>query len=139
MNQTLCTFLLACAALSLAAAPDPVRQAREQLALVKPDAARRALADLKGNPKYDYAKNAAAVEALLAKIDQVRNDLEKGDDAAKAAAVQLVECYRKAMLANPILDARRCSRTRSWTSTRYSACTARSTDRAARSADAAAA
>ncbi len=104
MNQTLCTFLLACAALSLAAAPDPVRQAREQLALVKPDAARRALADLKGNPKYDYAKNAAAVEALLVKIDQVRNDLEKGDDAAKAAAVQLVEGYRKAMLANPVLD-----------------------------------
>ena len=104
MKQTLWTFLLACAALSLVAAPDPVRQAREQLALVKPDAARRALADLKGNPKYDYAKNAAAVEALLAKIDQVRTDLEKGDDAAKAAAVQLVEGYRKAMLANPILD-----------------------------------
>ena len=104
MKQTLWTFLLACAALSLAAAPDPVRQAREQLALVKPDAARRALADLKGNPKYDYAKNAAAIEALLAKIDQVRTDLEKGDDAAKAAAVQLVEDYRKAMLANPVLD-----------------------------------
>ena len=104
MKQTIWTFLYACAALSLAAAPDPVRQAREQLALVKPDAARRALADLKGNPKYDYAKNAAAVEALLSKIDQVRNDLEKGDDAAKAAAVQLVEGYRKAMLANPVLD-----------------------------------
>ena len=104
MKQTFWTFLFACAALSLAAAPDPVRQAREQLALVKPEAARRALADLKGNPKYDYAKNAAAVEALLSKIDQVRNDLEKGDDAAKAAAVQLVEGYRKAMLANPVLD-----------------------------------
>ena len=104
MKQTLWTFFLVSAALSLAAAPDPVRQAREQLALVKPDAARRALADLKGNPKYDYAKNAAAVEALLAKIDQVRADLEKGDDAAKTAAVQLVEGYRKAMLANPVLD-----------------------------------
>ena len=105
MKQTLWTSLFACAAaFSLAAAPDPVRQAREQLALVKPEAARRVLADLKGNPKYDYAKNAAAIEALLAKIDQVRADLEKGDDAAKAAAVQLVEGYRKAMLANPVLD-----------------------------------
>ena len=104
MKQIFWTSLFACAALSLAAAPDSVRQAREQLALVKPEAARRALADLKGNPKYDYAKNAAAIEALLAKIDQVRNDLEKGDAAAKAAAVQLVENYRKAMLANPVLD-----------------------------------
>ena len=104
MKQIFWISLFACAALSLAAAPDSVRQAREQLALVKPEAARRALADLKNNPKYDYAKNAAAIEALLARIDQVRTDLEKGDAAAKAAAVQLVENYRKAMLANPILD-----------------------------------
>ena len=104
MKNIFMTAVTACAALTLAAAVDPVRQAREQLALVKPDAARRALADLKGNPKYDYAKNSAAIEALLARIDQVRDDLEKGDDAAKAAAVQLVENYRKAMLANPVLD-----------------------------------
>ena len=102
MNKTLCMTILACAALSLAA--DPVRQAREQLALVKPEAARRALADLKGNPKYDYAKNAAAIEALISQVDKVKADLEKGDAAAKAAAVQLVENYRKAMLANPVLD-----------------------------------
>ena len=104
MKQTFWTSLFACAALSLAAAPDPVRQAREQLALVKPDAARRALADLKNNPKYDYAKNAAAIEALISQVDKVKADLEGGDDAAKAAAVQLVENYRKAMLANPVLD-----------------------------------
>ena len=102
MNKTLCMTILACAALSLAA--DPVRQAREQLALVKPEAARRALADLKNNPKYDYAKNAAAIEALISQVDKVKADLEKGDAAAKAAAVQLVENYRKAMLANPVLD-----------------------------------
>ena len=102
MNKTLCMTILACVALSLAA--DPVRQAREQLALVKPEAARRALADLKNNPKYDYAKNAAAIEALISQVDKVKADLEKGDAAAKAAAVQLVENYRKAMLANPVLD-----------------------------------
>ena len=55
MKQIFWTSLFACAALSLAAAPDPVRQAREQLALVKPEAARRALADLKNNPKYEKA------------------------------------------------------------------------------------
>ena len=104
MKQIFWTSLFACAALSLAAAPDPVRQAREQLALVKPEAARRALADLKNNPKYDYAKNAAAIEALISQVDKVKADLEKGDAAAKAAAVQLVENYRKAMLANPVLD-----------------------------------
>ena len=102
MKQIFWTSLFACAALSLAA--DPVRQAREQLALVKPEAARRALADLKNNPKYDYAKNAAAIEALISQVDKVKADLEKGDAAAKAAAVQLVENYRKAMLANPVLD-----------------------------------
>ena len=120
MNKTLCMTILACAALSLAA--DPVRQAREQLALVKPEAARRALADLKNNPKYDYAKNAAAIEALISQVDKVKADLEKGDAAAKAAAVQLVG-----------------SRTRCSTSTKFSASTARSVTRAARSADAAAA
>ncbi len=104
MKQIFWTSLFACAALSLAAAPDSVRQAREQLALVKPEAARRALADLKNNPKYDYAKNAAAIEALISQVDKVKTDLEKGDAAAKAAAVQLVENYRKAMLANPVLD-----------------------------------
>ena len=100
MKQIFWTSLFACAALSLAA--DPVRQAREQLALVKPEAARRALADLKNNPKYDYTKNAAAIEVLISQVDKVKADLEKGDAAAKAAAVQLVENYRK--LANPVLD-----------------------------------
>ena len=104
MKNIFMTVVTVCAALTLVAAIDPVRQAREQLALVKPDAARRALADLKNNPKYDYAKNAAAIEALISQVDKVKADLEKGDAAAKAAAVQLVENYRKAMLANPVLD-----------------------------------
>ena len=104
MKNIFMTVVTVCAALTLVAAIDPVRQAREQLALVKPDAARRALTDLKNNPKYDYAKNAAAIEALISQVDKVKADLEKGDDAAKAAAVQLVENYRKAMLANPVLD-----------------------------------
>ena len=104
MKHILCTVLAVGAVFALAAAPDPVRQAREQIALVKPEAARRMLADLKGNPKYDYAKNSAAIEALISQLDKVKADLEKGDDAAKAAAVKLVEDYRRAVLANPVLD-----------------------------------
>ena len=81
-----------------------MRQAREQLALVKPEAARRALADLKGNPKYDYAKHNPAVEALIARLDETKAALDGDDAAAKKAAVARVEAYRQAMLANPILD-----------------------------------
>ncbi len=80
------------------------RRAKEQMAWFSPDAARRAMADLKTNPKYDYAKHNPAVEALIAKLDFVKTALAKGSDAEKAEAVKLVEAYRAAMLANPILD-----------------------------------
>ena len=98
--------LFALAASAAAAAPDAaaVRRAKEQLARFTPEAARRCMADLKANPKYDYAKHNAAVEALIANLDATKSALEKGDDAAKAAAVARVEAYRAAMLANPILD-----------------------------------
>ena len=96
--------LLALAALSAAAAPDAVRQAREQLALFNPEAARRAMADLKSNPKYDWAKHNAAVEALIAKRDFAQEALAGKDTAKQAEAVALVEAYRAAMLANPVLD-----------------------------------
>ncbi len=98
--------LFALAASASAAAPDAaaVRRAKEQLARFTPEAARRCMADLKANPKYDYAKHNAAVEALIANLDATKSALEKGDDAAKAAAVARVAAYRAAMLANPILD-----------------------------------
>ena len=98
----------ACAALAaVAATPEQgaaVRRAREQLARFTPEAARRAMADLKTNPKYDYAKHNPAVEALIERLDAVKTALAKGTDAEKADAVKLVEGYRAAMLANPILD-----------------------------------
>lgn len=83
---------------------DAIRAAQEQFALFKPDAARRAMADLKTNPKYDYAKHNAAVEALIARQDDVRTAFKKGTPEQKAEAVRLVEGYRAAMLANPVLD-----------------------------------
>ena len=88
------------------AVPDAatVRRAKEQLALFKPEAARRAMADLKSNPKYDWAKHNAAVEALIAKADEARAALAGKDAAKQEEAVALVEAYRAAMLANPILD-----------------------------------
>ena len=94
------------AATALSAAPDAadVRRAKEQLALFKPEAARRAMADLKANPKYDWAKHNAAVEALIAKADEVRAALAGKDAAKQEEAIALVEAYRAAMLANPILD-----------------------------------
>ena len=94
------------AATALSAAPDAaaVRRAKEQLALFKPEAARRAMADLKSNPKYDWAKHNAAVEALIAKADEARAALAGKDAAKQAEAVALVEAYRAAMLANPVLD-----------------------------------
>ena len=85
-------------------AEQAVRRAREQLVRFSPEAARRAMADLKSNPKYDWAKYNPAVEALIAHLDETKAALETGDAAAKATAVARVEAYRTAMLANPILD-----------------------------------
>ena len=100
---SMCALTVAAA---MAAAPDAaeVRRAREQLALFKPEAARRAMADLKANPKYDWAKHNAAVETLIAKADEVRAALAGKDAAKQAEAVALVEAYRAAMIANPVLD-----------------------------------
>ena len=106
MKFGLVAWTLAIPALLFAATPEETaaRAAREQLALFKPEAARRAMADLKNSKGYDYARHNAAVEALIAKLDTVRSALEKGDAAQKAEAVKLVEGYRAAMLANPVLD-----------------------------------
>ncbi|MBR0506864.1 MAG: hypothetical protein IJJ84_15800, partial [Kiritimatiellae bacterium] len=104
-----------------------VRAAREQMRVFNAAAARRFLADMKGNAKYDYAKYAPAIEALIEKEQAVRAALggsqlvatETGGsqpaatgvraaDATScvppAEAVRMVEAYRQAMLANPVLD-----------------------------------
>ena len=99
-----------------------VDRCREQMRWFNADAARRALAHLKTQKGYAYARHAPAVEALVAREAAVRAALQapyggvranrKGDPAVPAAAhpvtvaeaVRLVEAYRAAMLANPVLD-----------------------------------
>ena len=103
-----------------------VRAAREQMRVFNAAAAKRFLVDMKGNAKYDYAKYAPAIEALIEKEQSVRVALggsrscatetggarscatEQGPDAQErvppAEAVRMVEAYRQAMLANPVLD-----------------------------------
>ena len=106
MTRHILTLALSACAFASLAAPDAadVRRAKEQLALFKPEAARRAMADLKSNPKYDWAKHNAAVEALIAKREFVQTALAGKDAAKQEEAIALVEAYRAAMLANPILD-----------------------------------
>ncbi len=98
-----------------AAAAAEVRAA-EQLRYFNADAARRCLADMKSNPGYDYAKWAPKVEALIAAEGDVRAALKAeaavgltpppptGRGMSASEAVSIVEGYRAAMLANPILD-----------------------------------
>ncbi len=93
-----------------------VRRAGEQLRYFTAAAARRTLDDLKRNDKYDYGKWAPKVEALIAAEGDVRAALKAPAAAGitppapetgklgEDAAVKLVEGYRAAMLANPILD-----------------------------------
>ena len=96
-----------------------VSRAREQMRWFNPDAAKRSLAYLKEQKGFDYAKNAPAIEALVAREESVRKALnaprgwmpgKKGRPDANAPAisadeaVRLVDAYRAAMLANPILD-----------------------------------
>ena len=104
MKKHLFLLALSGCALSLHAALDPVVQAREQMAWFKADAARRAMADLKSKPGYDWAKHNAAVEALIAREAFVKAALSGQDAAQQAEAVKLYQAYRAAMLANPVLD-----------------------------------
>lgn len=107
MRKTFSLLLMAGCAMSLAAAPlskDRIRQLKEECERFNPEAAERALKDLAKNPKYDIAKHRAAVEALRAKRADVMTALNGSDPAKQAEAEKLVEGYRAAMLANPILD-----------------------------------
>ena len=91
-------------AASAAITEPSVNRTKEQLKRFDPAAAKRFLADMKGNPKYDYAKHAPAVDKLVNEIDRVKADLDSGDKAKQDSAVAVYEAYRAAMLANPILD-----------------------------------
>jgi len=93
------------AALFAADAPTAAeKRAAEQMQLFKAEAAQRALADLKKTPGYDYAKWAPAVEKLIAEEASVRAALAGGDAKARAVAAETVDAYRRAMLANPVLN-----------------------------------
>ena len=103
-----------------------VERACEQMKWFTADGARRALAHLKKQPGYDSAKHAPAVEALIAAEQDVRAALgasyagvrremgkqvrpdfplnSRGGKMDVSAAVKLVEAYRAAMLADPVLD-----------------------------------
>ena len=89
-----------------------VRAAREQLQVFNPAAARRFLADMKKTPGYDYARHAPAVERVIADEGELRATLS-GAAALNPAehpqvyrAVETVEAYRRALLANPALPER---------------------------------
>ena len=97
--------VLAVLSLSVSAADTPaVRRAREQFRWFKPEAARLALADLKQNPKYDYAKWSKAVEDVIAHQKDIDHWLDSNDPAENVKAVPYMKAYRDAMLANPALD-----------------------------------
>ena len=118
MEKKLLFVLAACAAIVLPANAEDAATHRvaEQLRYFSASAARRGLADLKANPKYDYGKWAPKVEALIAAEGDVRAVLKAeaapglvppaptGRKLSTDEAVALVAGYRAAMLANPILD-----------------------------------
>ncbi len=126
MRRLVFTWSVASLAVILASAAQPdeaaVVRAREQMRLFSADGVKRVLADLKANPKYDYAKWAPKAEALVAKECAVRKALGAmvAIDGSKVAsckcgsdckcsvsveeAVKMVSEYRDAMLANPVLD-----------------------------------
>ena len=98
-----------------------INRAREQMRWFNSEAAARSLAHLKAQKGFDAAQLEAAIKALAEKEASVRATLDAppgnirgGRGAACCArttpsmpvaeAVRLVENYRKAMLANPILD-----------------------------------
>ena len=97
-----CGASLLVAAASAALSP---RQVRDQLKWFQPAAARLAVEDLKNAPGYDYVRHHAAVERLIAGFAAATNrlarlPLEQVDDETAT----LVEGYRQAILANPLLD-----------------------------------
>ena len=87
--------------------PEDLRRLREEVRRFDPVAARLAVADLARNPVYDAATHRAAVEALAAKRDWALAHLAPTCTAGRAEAVALVQGFRRALLANPLLDADR--------------------------------
>ncbi len=87
-------------------APARVAQLKDELERFNPDAVKRAIDDLSKNSgaAYNAAKYRAAVDALAARRDEVRQALEGTDAAKQKEAEALVEGVRAALLANPLLD-----------------------------------
>ena len=87
-------------------------RATEQMARFDPIAARLALEDMGKDPRYNYAKWAPAVDAIVENEASVRKALgmpERQGAAGKNTlsardAVAMIERWRQAMLANPVLD-----------------------------------
>lgn len=77
---------------------------RAEAVRFKPEAACRAVAHLAKNPGYDVVRHRSAVEALAARRDWVLSRLKDPADPQAAEAAALVNGYRAALLANPLLD-----------------------------------
>ena len=81
------------------------RQVRDQLKWFQPAAARLAVEDLKNAPGYDYVRHHAAVERLIAGFAAATNRLARlPSEQVDDETATLVEGYRQAILANPLLD-----------------------------------
>ena len=89
-----------------------LHRAAEQMVRFDPVAARLALEDMKRDSRYDYSRWAPAVEALIAQEASVRKALgvperpgaSGGGRLSPKEAAGIVERWRQAMLANPVLD-----------------------------------
>ena len=107
MKETFSFLLMAGFTLSLTASPltEPrIRQLKEEFERFNPEAAERALDDLSRNPGYDSVRHRAAVKALKEKRESVAAALNSTDPGKLEEAERLIEGYRAALLANPILD-----------------------------------
>lgn len=107
MKRLLILFCMAGGFLSATAeslSRERLTQLKEECERFNPEAAERALADLVKDPAYPIDKHRAAVRALAAKRAEVMAALDGNDPAKQAEAERLVEGYRAALLANPLLD-----------------------------------
>ena len=83
---------------------EELRRLREEAERFDPAAARLAVEDLAQRPGYDGARHRAAIEALAARKDWVVAHLNPTNAEGRAEAAALVRGFRRALLANPLLD-----------------------------------
>ena len=81
-------------------------QLQDDLSLFNPEAAARAVDDLSKahGTSYAGARHRAAIAALAARTNEVRQALSGADASRQREAEALVEAARQALLANPLLD-----------------------------------